>query len=275
MKKILLAVLMFFIGSTTVNAVVMQGGVYENSVQKNYCTVIDKITKQPVANAKINIPSKKYVVYSDVNGHFEIKTAINTRTIMAVEKQNYKPFSLTLNRGDNIRPLVIEIEKSSTFDLNLENQLCHLGDNNFSALSANAGDFKTNSAGPVYSKRFYISNSSLNKEHYLVFGSIIGIDTALARGMGQNNITTSFASPPIVYFNGKKIAQIQINGDNQKIRLPKELIKWNQQNEITIKAGVNLMQTAFVDYDDFEFMNLSIETSSDNRLSKSNNINRY
>ena len=44
-----------------------------------------------------------------------------------------------------------------------------------------------------------------NKTNYLVIGSILGIDTALARGMGQNNITTSFASPPKVFFNGKKI----------------------------------------------------------------------
>ena len=77
--------------------------------------------------------------------------------------------------------------------------------------------------------------------------------------MGQNGITTSFASPPSVYLNGHKIAEIQINGDNQKIRLPKQFIRFNQQNVITIKAGRNLMQTAYVDYDDIEFMNLSIQ----------------
>ena len=56
------------------------------------------------------------------------------------------------------------------------------------------------------------------------------------------------------------IAEIQINGDNQKIKLPKQLIRWNQNNEIVIKAGRNLMQTAYVDYDDIEFMNLSVQT---------------
>ena len=108
-------------------------------------------------------------------------------------------------------------------------------------------------------KTVFISQNSINQNHYIVFGSVIGVDTALARGMGQNLITTSFASPPSVYLNGKKIAEIQINGDNQKIRLPKNLIKFNQNNIITIKAGRNLMQTAYVDYDDFEFMNLSIQ----------------
>ena len=53
--------------------------------------------------------------------------------------------------------------------------------------------------------------------------------------------------------------EIKINGDNQKIRLPNNLIRWNRNNEIVIKAGVNLMQTAYIDYDDFEFMNVSIQ----------------
>ncbi len=78
--------------------------------------------------------------------------------------------------------------------------------------------------------------------------------------MGQNQISNAFASPPTVYLNGHKIAEIQINGDNQKIKLPKQLIHWNQNNEIVIKAGRNIMQTAYVDYDDIEFMNLSVQT---------------
>ena len=101
--------------------------------------------------------------------------------------------------------------------------------------------------------------SAKNKTNYLVIGSIIGIDTALARGMGQNSITTSFASPPSIYFNGKKIAEIQINGDNQKIKIPSYLIRGNQKNEVKIMAGINLRQTAYVDFDDIEFMNLNIE----------------
>ena len=94
---------------------------------------------------------------------------------------------------------------------------------------------------------------------YFVIGSIIGIDTALARSMGQNKITISYASPPEIYFNGNKIAEIELNGDNQKIKLPPSLIKANSKNEITIRAGRNMLQTAYIDYDDIEFMNLSIE----------------
>lgn len=92
-----------------------------------------------------------------------------------------------------------------------------------------------------------------------MIGSIIGIDTNLARSMGQNKITTAFASPPEVYFNGNKISEIQINGDGQKIKVPLSLIKKNESNEVTIKTGRNLMQTAYIDYDDIEFMNLFFE----------------
>ena len=62
-----------------------------------------------------------------------------------------------------------------------------------------------------------------------------------------------------VYFNGQKIAEIQINGDGQRIKIPNYLIRPNQENELKIIAGINLKQTAYVDFDDFEFMNLNIE----------------
>ncbi len=47
--------------------------------------------------------------------------------------------------------------------------------------------------------------------------------------------------------------------DGQKIKIPPALIRKNQYNEVTIKTGRNLMQTAYIDYDDIEFMNLFLE----------------
>ena len=110
-----------------------------------------------------------------------------------------------------------------------------------------------------YTKRFTLKNLKMNKPIFLVIGSIIGIDTNLARSIGQNKITTAFASPPEIYFNGNKISEIQINGDGQKIKIPPSLVRKNQVNEVTIKTGRNLMQTAYVDYDDIEFMNVFLE----------------
>lgn len=270
MKKFFGMILLIVMSCTTANATVMQAGISANETVKNYCTVIDKFSRKPVSNAKITIPSKNYTAYSDINGHFEIKTPINSQTILAVEKNNYKPFSMTINRGDNIRPIVVEIEKANSFDITVDSKLCHLGDNNYSVYSANSGEFKGTAVGSIYNKKFFISGVNSSKPHYLVIGSIIGIDTPEARRVGQSSVTTSFATPPIVYLNGQKIAVINVNGDNQKIKLPKELIKWNQNNIITIKAGINLMQTSRVDFDDIEFMNLSIESGYDSTQRISN-----
>lgn len=240
-------------------ATVIEGGVNTNAHISHFNTVIDKTTRQPIPNARIVIPSYNYVTYSDVNGHFEIKIQIKNDTIISVEKTNYKPYSLTINQKMCLSPFVVGIEALTPFDLAVETRLCHLGDNNYSMASANAGFFKSNATGPVYTKVFQIGPNLKGKQYCLVIGSVVGIDTALARGIGQNQITNSFASPPSVYLNGHKIAEIQINGDNQKIRLPNNVIKFNQKNVITIKAGRNLMQRAYVDYDDIEFMNLSIQ----------------
>lgn len=259
MKRLLLIIFCIFITNVAAYSQMVQGGVsssYELEYPMN--TVIDKSTNQPIANAKVSIPSKNFVTYTDINGHFRLKAKIDNKTILSVEKPNYKPFSLTVNKNSEYNTFVLRIERSNIADIRLQSGLCHLGDNNYSNLSANACQFKQNAAGPVFKTNFYISDKQSGRQNYLIIGSIIGIDTALAKGLGQNNITNAFATPPSVYLNGVKITEIKVNGDNQKIKLPHNLIKWNKNNEIVIKSGVNLMQTAYVDYDDIEFMNLHI-----------------
>ena len=82
----------------------------------------------------------------------------------------------------------------------------------------------------------------------------------MAKSMKQNSIVNSFSSPPEVYFNGSKLAEIPLNGDGQRIRIPNNLLRPGQMNEVTIRTGRNLKQTAYIDYDDIEFMNLSIQS---------------
>lgn len=259
MKRLFLTILICLITTTYAQATVMQGGISQSQTITNTHKVIDKTTKLPIPNAKITIPSQNYTTYSNQKGEFQLKNPVYQPTFLSVEKQNYKPFSVTISKNNTQSPMMLSIEKSNTFDIKIDSDLCHLGDNNFSGYSANAGEFKGRAIGPVYKKNFYISRNNLTRQNYLVIGSIIGVDTAIARGMGQNKISNSFASPPSVYLNGVKIAEIKVNGDNQKIKLPSNLIRWNQNNEITIKAGINLMQTAYIDYDDFEFMNVSVQ----------------
>lgn len=244
------------------NTLPVHAGIFQGIVAKDGISgqnrVVDSETNAPITRAKVTLPQKGLKTYTDNNGKFNLNTNLNGDTILSVEKQGYKPFSMTINQNTLTKPIILGIEKSNPHDIKIESGMIHLGDDNYSATSANAGDFQVKSVGPYYSKEFKIPSVSNNQ--YLVIGSIIGIDTAMAKSMGQNKILNAFASAPEIYFNGNKIADIQLNGDSQKIHLPQNLIRPNQNNEVTIKTGRNLMQTAYTDYDDIEFMNLSIES---------------
>ncbi len=251
-SSILLPAISPVIGAT------FQGGVAEQGTG-NSSRIIDKQTGEGIGGANITLPKQRYSTKTDKDGFFELNTQIDGTSIMSVQKDNYKPFSMTINDRTLSAPIVVGIEKSNASGQAIDTNMYHLGDGNFSDLSANAGEFNMQTIGPFYTKRFTLKNINIAKPVYLVIGSIIGIDTAMARSMGQNKIPNAFASPPEVYFNGNKISEIQLNGDGQRIKLPSGLIRKNQVNEITIKTGRNLMQTAYIDYDDIEFMNLIIE----------------
>lgn len=259
MKQILISLLLLIMCNLSVNAAVMEGGVSKTGMG-NSSMIVDNATNMPVSGAKVSIPKNNYTTYSDEQGAFNLNADIKNPTIMSVEKDGYRPFSLTIDQKIAAKPIIVGIEKSNVQDVIISSEMFHLGDDNFSPTSANSSEFKTKSIGPFYSKSFKIAANALSKKNYLVIGSIIGIDTLMARSMKQNSIVNSFASPPEVYFNGSKIAEIQLNGDGQRIRIPNNLLRPGQMNEITIRTGRNLKQTAYIDYDDIEFMNLSIQS---------------
>ena len=258
MKKFLNILILIIFLALPANATTFQGGVSEQGTG-NSSRVVDSNTGVGIGGARVSLPKQNFHTKTDADGFFELNTQINGPTIMSVQKENYKPFSVTINSQNLSTPIVIGIEKSNADGMVLDSNMYHLGDNNFSDLSANAGDFRMESIGPFYTKRFLLKNVKFNKPIFLVIGSIIGIDSNLARSIGQNRITNAFASAPEIFFNGNKISEVQINGDGQKIKIPPALIRKNQVNEVTIKTGRNLMQTAYIDYDDIEFMNLFFE----------------
>ena len=139
--------------------------------------------------------------------------------------------------------------------------MIHIGDNSFSPRSANAQDFSLSSSGPFYSKDFKLKLINAGQELFLIIGSIIGIDTVHAQRLGQSKVLTAHSSAPEIFFNGNKIAEIKINGDNQKIKIPFGLIKQNEQNNLTIKTGRNLYKTSDIDFDDIEFTNILFEVN--------------
>lgn len=238
-------------------------GVFQGGVEKEAVIganrVVDFDTNTPINGAKITLPQLGYQTYTDSNGKFQLATKVDGPTILSVEKPGYKPYSVTINKNSAARPVIVGIEKAMPHDITVDTEMFHLGDNSYSNLSANAHEFQVQSIGPFYSKDIMIPTLPPGARVNLIIGSIIGVDTLMAKSMGQNKIVSAYASPPEVYFNGNKIASIQLNGDGQKIKIPYNLIKQNQMNEITIKTGRNMMQTAYVDYDDMEFMNLSLE----------------
>lgn len=256
--KHILAILLLLI-SLPASSAVMEGGVSKSGIG-DVNRIIDRETNMPVAGAKVILPKQNYSTVTDNNGAFNLNAAIKDSSVLSVEKEGYRPFSLTINEKIAARPIVVGIEKSKVQDIVISSEMFHLGDDNFSANSANSSEFKAKSIGPFYSKTFKMSADTITKKNYLVIGSIIGIDTLMARSMKQNSITNSYASPPEIYFNGSKIAEIQLNGDGQRIRLPNNLLKAGGMNEITIHTGRNLHQTAYIDYDDIEFINLSIQS---------------
>ncbi len=258
MKKFLITIISILFLVPSSYSATFQGGVSEQGIG-NSSRIVDKNTGLGIEGAKVAIPKNNYSTLTDSQGFFELNTQINGPTIMSVQKDKYKPFSVTINDQVLSAPMVIGIEKTSSEGMVLDSNMYHLGDNNFSELSANAGEFRMESIGPFFTKKFLLKNVKLNKPIFLVIGSIIGIDTDMARSIGQNRITNAFASAPEVYFNGNKISEIQVNGDSQRIKIPSNLLKKNQVNEVTIKTGRNLMQTAYIDYDDIEFMNLFFE----------------
>ncbi|MCI1273800.1 MAG: carboxypeptidase-like regulatory domain-containing protein [Clostridiaceae bacterium] len=241
----------------SVSAQPLETGVEKQEFLKSN-RIIDSNTNLPVANAQIMIPQTNYKTYSDKNGYFTLRTNMNSDTIISVSKDGYRPFTTTFLK-DTSSPLKLSLQKQKLDDISIECDMCHLGDDTFSMNSANSGDFKIKASGPFYSKTFKISDEAKNRENYLVIGSIIGIDTSLARKMGQNH-ANSYATAPEIYFNGVKIAEIQLNGDNQRIKIPNDLIRENSENEVTIKTGHNILQSDHLDYDDIEFMNLSLQS---------------
>lgn len=236
----------------------MQGGV-EKEVMVGGNKIFDTQTNMPIAGAKVTLPLKNFMTVTDSQGRFSLNADINAPTILSVEKEGYKPFSLTVSKIAPDAPLIIGIEKSDAKQISIDTELYHLGDNSFSYNSANAADFQIRSIGPYYSKNFNLPKNTTKAA--LVIGSIIGLDTKMAKAMGQNKIVQAYASPTEVFFNGVKVAEIQLNGDGQRIKLPSNLIKAGRKNQITIKTGRNMMAYGQVDYDDIEIANLSIEVN--------------
>ena len=73
------------------------------------------------------------------------------------------------------------------------------------------------------------------------------------------NLRNASSSPMEIFINNEKIGELKINGDNQKIPIPPNLLRKMASNTLTIKTGMNKSTTANTDYDDVELMNLFVD----------------
>jgi len=267
MKILLLIISILVIQTNELYAESISGKINHNDVNFEN-KIIDSKTKEVIKDAKITIPELHYTTYSDKNGCFKLNAGINDKTVLLIEKDGYKTFSLTIDNNVLNTPLKLGIEKSSPLDLQITQGVIHLGDNMFSTNSANSGDFKLNANGHFLSKIFQTPKYTPTQDVILSIGTIIGLDTKKAKELGQNKISEVYSSPMEILLNGKRIQYIHLNGDNIEIKLPKTLLKSN--NEIIIRTGKNLFQTQYTDYDDVELANIRIEVKNNGVFAQRN-----
>ncbi len=257
MKKIFYTLLIMTLINCAVLSEVITGKIDEYATSRQN-KIIDAKTKQSLSNAKVTIPELNYTTYSDENGIFKLNIDIKDKTVMFVEHEGYKVFSLTVDNNVMKNPLKLGIEKSNPFDLQISEGIIHLGDNMYSTNSANSSDFKLNAASETYRQTFKMPVVSPSSDVIIKIGTIIGLDTKKAKDAGQNRISKAYSSPMQVRVNGMKIGLIELNGDNIEIIVPKSVLK--AENELAIETGKNLFQTQYLDYDDCELANIRIET---------------
>lgn len=256
MMRVVILIFLFVFCSTAY-AFELNGGVQKQEVYKMN-TVTDKASGNIVSDAIVSVPNKGYITHSDSSGKFELPSNLSPPFVLSVKKKGYQPFSLTVNSyGDT--PFNLGISKSSSNKIAIESDTFHLGDNSYSESSANAGDFRVKSSGVSYQKSIFIKNLEPDEKVTIAIGSLIGVDTKEAKHLHQTKVVDAYSSPVRMFFNGKEIGHLKINGDNQKISIPKTFVRQNANNIIKIIAGINQTQNEYTDYDDFEFTNLFLE----------------
>lgn len=221
--------------------------------------VKDALSGLPISGANISLPDKNVSTISKADGSFKLNLqGQQGNFILSVKKEGYLPFALNAKADDFSRPFVLHIEKFHG-QIVIDSNIHHLGDNNYSDLSANASAFKLPAEGPTFIKEFYLE-SLPPKGMVLKIGSIIGLDTMESRELGQSHIDT-FSSPLSIYVNSVKVAEIAVNENNKAIPIYNMALKAHAKNLLVLQTGINQIYqyAGGIDYDDIEFMNIILE----------------
>ncbi|MBW4696604.1 MAG: carboxypeptidase-like regulatory domain-containing protein [Aphanocapsa lilacina HA4352-LM1] len=253
--------------------------------------VVDKTTGRPLAGVEVSLPDEGVTVRTDSQGRFRLP-GTSSGKILSARAENYVPASVT-TRGQ--RGFQLQLERLNPRVQVLDDELVHLGDNNYDRRSAGAGQFQAPAAGTRYTRTFGLGRSP-NQDLQLRIGSLIGIDTEEAIAAGQSNLPAAGrreqrAGGVKVRLNGRLIGELLLNGDDIAIALPRQLLRPGA-NEIALEAalinrsGVVIEPDSFLgkmrglglgdmalspdslDYDDIEFTHLVIVDPSGKALER-------
>ena len=261
---IISVLILCLVTGTYCSAEILSGEVRKQDIYDETGIIIDNRTGMPISNATVSIPAEGINTTSDGSGRFSLKIPNKAPLILSVNADGYKPFSAIIDRND-LRLLAQEsmkilMEKLSANHLVIDIDLHHLGDNSYSRNSANARDFSASADSTSFIKEFYVDGAKLKGQALLRIGSIIGIDTIIARNMRQSRVRGAASTPVKVILNSRIIGEITFNGDNKTFRIPPGLLKPNRHNRLEILTGINLNSDIDDrDYDDIEFMNVILE----------------
>lgn len=223
--------------------------------QEQFCgEVIDSQTQTPLSGATVKIPDLNYSSQTDASGKYCLPNTLGQKpVIMSIEKSGYGPLSASVST--TVPPLFkIQLSKIVN-EIILDSVLRHLGDGSYATVSSNATEFQKDADGPGLRIPFDLQGVSLSEKPYIQIGSIIGIDTGMAHFVEKNPIQVS-AGPLKVKLNGSVIAEIQVNGDNKKVAIPKGLLKPKGVNTLEIEAGSHMGPFSRIDYDDMELLHI-------------------
>ena len=116
MNKFILLFLFFLIPSFSL-AETISGNVREDNFLNKKSIIIDSETEKAIEGAKVYLPNYGFKTSTDKKGRFELNANIQDKAILQVEKEGYRPFSLTINDTIAAKPMVLGIQKSNISDV--------------------------------------------------------------------------------------------------------------------------------------------------------------
>ncbi|MCQ2958088.1 MAG: carboxypeptidase-like regulatory domain-containing protein, partial [Candidatus Gastranaerophilales bacterium] len=124
-KLIYFIIICLLCSANIANADALVGEISKDEYRNSLPQVIDNKSKLPINDARVSIPSESKFTKTDSNGNFELSISKNEPVILSVQKDGYRPFSLTIKDGHFAKGLKLEMKKLTPFNLVVSDNLMH------------------------------------------------------------------------------------------------------------------------------------------------------